>query len=51
MFLAVILGNFEDARDKINFAHIATKAFISRLTKKKKLAGNVLSHKSRGISC
>ncbi len=49
MFLAIILGKFEDARNRINYAHLATKAFIAKIANKKKLAHSQAALKARGM--
>jgi Ion transport protein len=37
MFLAVILGNFEEARDKVSLKQLTAKAVIERIMRKKKI--------------
>lgn len=49
MFLAFVLGAFEASREKINFAHLASKAFISRMAKKKKKTMGPLKSKCNWI--
>lgn len=36
LFLGFVLGTFEISREKINFAHLASKAFISRMARNNK---------------
>ena len=35
MFLAVILGAFEEAREKVTFGQITSKAFVARILRKR----------------
>lgn len=46
LFLGFVLGTFEISREKINFAHLASKAFISRMSKKKNVKRKVNKNSS-----